>query len=73
MKNWYESSVKTLQLNGKGERSQQSYTRAVSMLTEFYDKTPDHISEEELQEYFLHHPPDIAELLVKGPDKESTQ
>ena len=54
MINWYENSVKALQLNGKGERTQQSYTRAVRMLTEFYDKTPDLISEEELQEYFLH-------------------
>jgi site-specific recombinase XerD len=54
MTNWYESSVKALQLNGKGERTQQSYTRAVRMLTEFYGKTPDRISEEELQEYFLH-------------------
>ena len=54
MKNWYENSVKALQLNRKGERTQQSYTRAVRMLTEFYDKTPDRISEEELQEYFLH-------------------
>jgi len=53
MKNWYENSVKALQLNGKGERTQQSYTRAVRMLAEFYDKTPDRISEEELQEYFL--------------------
>ncbi len=54
MKDWYENLVKTLQLNGKGERTQQSYTRAVRMLTEFYGKTPDLISEEELQEYFLH-------------------
>jgi len=54
MKNWYENSVKALQLNGKGERTQQSYTRAVRMLTEFYGKTPDLINEEELQEYFLH-------------------
>jgi len=41
-------------LNGKGEQTQQSYTRAVCMLAEFYNKTPDGISEEELQEYFLH-------------------
>jgi len=54
MKNWYENSVKALQLNGKGERTQQSYTSAVRMLTEFCGKTPDRISEEELQEYFLH-------------------
>jgi integrase/recombinase XerD len=54
MTNWYENSVKALQLNGKGERTQQSYTRAVRMLTKFYGKTPDRVSEEELQEYFLH-------------------
>jgi site-specific recombinase XerD len=54
MKNWYENSVKALQLNGKGERTQQSYPRAVRMLTQFYAKTPDRVTEEELQEYFLH-------------------
>jgi integrase/recombinase XerD len=54
MTNWYESSIKALQLNGKGERTQQAYTRAVRMLSEFYAKTADQINEEELQEYFLH-------------------
>ena len=54
MTNWYENSVKALQLNGKGERTQQCYTRAVRMLAEFYGKNPDRISEEELQDYFLH-------------------
>ena len=54
MENWYENNVKALQLNGKCERTQQSYTRAVRMLTEFYGKTPNLITEEELQDYFLH-------------------
>jgi integrase/recombinase XerD len=54
MTNWYENTTKALQLNGKGERTQQAYARAVRMLSEFYAKTPDLISEEELQEYFLH-------------------
>ena len=54
MTNWYENTIKALQLNGKGERTQQAYARAVRMLSEFYTKTPDLISEEELQEYFLH-------------------
>lgn len=31
MKNWYENSLKALKLNGKGERTQQSYTRAVEL------------------------------------------
>jgi integrase/recombinase XerD len=52
MTNWYERSINMLQLNGKGERTQEAYTRAVRMLTEFYGKTPDRITEEELQEYF---------------------
>jgi hypothetical protein len=45
--------IGALQLNGKGERTQQAYTRSVRMLCQFYDKTPDLISEPELQEYFL--------------------
>ena len=54
MTDWYERTIKALQLNGKGERTQQLYARAVRMLSEFYEKTPDLVSEEELQEYFLH-------------------
>jgi len=54
MADYYDKAIKALQLNGKGERTQQCYARAVRMLCEFYDKTPDRISEEELQEYFLH-------------------
>ena len=54
MNDWYQRMVGTLQLNGKGERTQQAYTRSVRMLSQFYDKTPDLISEPELQEYFLH-------------------
>ena len=54
MTDWYEKTIKALQLNGKGERTQECYARAVRMLSEFYEKTPDLVSEEELQEYFLH-------------------
>ena len=53
MNDWYQQMMAALQLNGKGEPTQKAYTRAVRMLTEFYDKTPDLISESELQEYFL--------------------
>jgi integrase/recombinase XerD len=53
MNDWYQCMVDALQLNGKGERTQQAYTRSVRMLSQFYDKTPDLISEQELQEYFL--------------------
>jgi integrase/recombinase XerD len=54
MNDWYQRMVDTLQLNGKGERTQQAYTRSVRMLSQFYEKTPDRVSEQELQEYFLH-------------------
>ena len=50
---WSERMIKTLQLNGKGERTQESYVRTVRMLTEFYYKTPDAVTEDELREYFL--------------------
>jgi site-specific recombinase XerD len=54
MTDWREKMVKMLQLNGKGERTEEAYTRAVRMLIQFCDKTPDLITEEELQDYFLH-------------------
>src|SRR6266568_4895 len=53
MNDWYQRMVDNLQLNGKGERTQQAYTRSVRMLSQFYGKTPDLVSEQELQEYFL--------------------
>jgi integrase/recombinase XerD len=36
------------------ERSQYTYTREVRLLVEFCGKTPDLISQHELEEYFLH-------------------
>lgn len=54
MNDWYQRMIHTLQLNGKGERTQQAYTRSVRMLTQFYGKTPDLLTEQELQDYFLH-------------------
>lgn len=54
MTDWYEKSMRALQLAGMSEKTQQCYTRAVRMLVEFTGKTPDLISETELQDYFLH-------------------
>lgn len=51
---WYENSMRTLQLAGMGESTQKAYTRAVRKLVEFYDKSPEQISESELQDYFLY-------------------
>ena len=54
MNDWYERSMKAFQLNGQSQKTQECYTRSVRMLVEHYDKTPDLITEEELQEYFLY-------------------
>ena len=54
MTDWYERSTKALQLAGLAKSSQESYTRMVRMLVDFYRKTPDLVSEEELQDYLLH-------------------
>ncbi len=45
--------VKKLQINGKSERTIQAYTRAIKQLTVHFKKDPMHISETELEEYFL--------------------
>lgn len=54
MKDYYQKSMRALQLAGMSERTQQSYTRAVRQLVDFYKKTPDKVNEQELQNYFLH-------------------
>lgn len=54
MEDYYEKSMRALQLAGMSDRTQQCYTRSVRMLVDFYGKTPDLISETELEDYFLH-------------------
>lgn len=54
MKDYYQKSMRALQLAGMSEPTQRGYTRAVRMLVDFYGKTPDQITEQELQDYFLH-------------------
>jgi site-specific recombinase XerD len=46
--------IAALQLSGTSERTQASSVRAVRLLAQFYHKAPDHISEQDLQRYFLH-------------------
>lgn len=54
MKDYYQKSMRALQLAGLSKRTQQCYTRSVRMLVDFYGKTPDLINELQLQDYFLH-------------------
>jgi integrase/recombinase XerD len=54
MKDYYTESMRALQLAGMSQRTQKCYSRSVRMLVDFYNKTPDKINEQELQDYFLH-------------------
>jgi integrase/recombinase XerD len=46
--------VEDLQLRGMSERTQEAYVRAVRQLAEYYRRSPDRITEEELRDYFLY-------------------
>ena len=54
MKDYYEKSMRALQLAGMSKRTRQCYTRSVRQIVDFFNKTPDLISEVELEDYFLH-------------------
>src|SRR5713101_8891874 len=49
-----QQMIAALQLRGKGERTQEAYVREVRLLAQFSHKSPDRISEQELQHSFLH-------------------
>lgn len=51
---WHKKMIKALRVAGMGERTQETYVRTMRKLVEFYDKTPDKISEQELIDYFIH-------------------
>lgn len=51
---WHQKMVKALRVAGMCDRTQDTYVRAMRKLTEFYNKTPDKISEQELIDYFIH-------------------
>lgn len=51
---WHRKMVKALLVAGMGESTQETYVRTIRKLTEFYNKTPDKITEEELVDYFIH-------------------
>jgi len=46
--------ITALHLSGKSEQTQESYVPEVRLLAQFYHQSPDRISEQELQRYFLH-------------------
>ena len=46
--------IESLQLAGFSERTQEAYVRAVRQLAQYYHKSPDLVTEEELRQYFLY-------------------
>jgi len=54
MEDYYQKSIRALQLAGMSQSTQECYTRSVCQLVKFYHKYPDQISEKELEDYFLH-------------------
>jgi len=49
-----ERMIEDMQLRGLAERTQESYVRSVRQLAEYYGKSPEQVSEEELRQYFLY-------------------
>ncbi len=43
--------IEDMQLRGLSEKTKESYQRDVRQLAEYYHKTPDQISEDELRQY----------------------
>ena len=54
MKDYYQQSIKALQLAGMSKSTQLCYTRSVRQLVDFYKTSPKKITEEQVQNYFLH-------------------
>ena len=46
--------IEDMQLRGLSENTQEAYVRAVRQLAEYYNKSPEQISDEELRQYFLY-------------------
>src|SRR5712692_6205835 len=46
--------IAALQRSGKGERTQEASVREVRLLAQCYGKSPHLLSDQELQDYFLH-------------------
>ncbi len=47
-----QKMIEDIQLRGLAEKTQDSYVRAVRQLAEYYDKSPEYISEEEVEPTF---------------------
>ena len=51
---WQKTLIDAMQLQSFAPKTQYAYFRAVRKLSDFYNKPPYRITEEELCQYFLH-------------------
>ena len=49
-----ERMIEDMQLRGLSANTQEAYVRAVKQLAEYYHRSPEEISQEELRQYFLY-------------------
>jgi len=54
MDDYYQQSIKALQLAGMSESTQECYTSSVRKLLYFYGIQPENITEKQVQDYFLY-------------------
>lgn len=54
MTDYFQQSMRALQLAGMSQETQKAYARSVRQLVQFCQKPPESISEAELEEYFLY-------------------
>jgi len=54
MSNLRDRMLHDMQLHGYADRTQEAYLRAVRMLQQFHDLSPEAISEDQLRDYFIH-------------------
>lgn len=48
----YQCHVSALQRQGKADRTIDAYSRAVRRITEYFDQSPDRVTEDQLKDYF---------------------
>lgn len=54
LQDYLTRNLQDLQLRGMAPSTQDDYVRAVRKISEYYNKLPDQITEDELREYFIY-------------------
>lgn len=49
---FYQQQLKTLKLQGKAQKTIESYSRAIRRVRDYFDRCPDQLKPEDLETYF---------------------